>query len=102
MSNVEFYLNDYLDNYIEPSRMEDGIRRMNHFFSYFFIQKCLWSTGNAIKENISSFKKFYKLMSEKNFILKEEYEYMLELIKESKDVWIKECDDFNSGDDYFL
>lgn len=102
MFNVEFYLNDYLSYYEEPFKMEEGIKKMDYFFSYFFVQKCMWSTGNAIKENISSFKKFYKLMSEKNLISKEEYEYMLELIKESKDVWIEECEEFNSGDDSYF
>ena len=64
--NTRFYLNDYL-TYYEYIPMEKGMSYICEFFSDWFIRKVMWSTPASIKSNISSLKKFYKLMVELNY-----------------------------------
>lgn len=77
--NTRFYLNDYL-TYYEYISME---KVMSHIceISDWFIRKAMWSTLASIKSNISSLKKFYKLMVELNYASKEDYLEMLDDIK---------------------
>lgn len=49
--------------------MEDGINSVYNFFNDWFINKCLWSSENSIKETASSIKKFYECMSEKSILI---------------------------------
>ena len=87
LSNIEFYLNDYL-TYYDITKMEDGVYEINMFLGDFFIRKCLWSSVSSIKENASSIKKFYKCMYELNHIDKESYNHLCLIVKENIDDWI--------------
>lgn len=62
--------------------MEDGINSVYNFFNDWFINKCLWSSENSIKETASSIKKFYECMSEKKHINNEDYKMLCKIIKE--------------------
>jgi site-specific recombinase XerD len=86
--NIDFYINEFL-LYEEPQQPEDGIRRLNYFFSYWFIRKAMWASATSIKENITSLKKFYGFMEEKGRIEPRNYIEMLEEIKESKEEWLE-------------
>lgn len=40
LSNINFYLNEYL-TYYDVTKMEDGVYEINVFLGDFFIRKCL-------------------------------------------------------------
>lgn len=40
VSNVEFYLNDFL-NYYDPTSMEEGAHMINLYLGDWFIRKCM-------------------------------------------------------------
>lgn len=95
VSNIEFYINDFL-LYEEPLEAKEGVSRLDHFLGYWFIRKAMWASVTSIKENISSLKHFYNYMHTIGEIYFEELNEMKEEIKESKDEWfetIKEYDD---------
>ena len=96
-SNVEFYLNTYLLRE-DAHGMEDGCSAdlLDEFMGYFFVRKCAWSTPATIKQNATSFKKFYKCMLETGHIKQESYDALLATIKEYMPDWIAECEDFNN------
>lgn len=66
MSNVEFYINDYL-NYYEPLKMKVGCYSTNDFFRAWFVRKAMWSTAASTTSTASSLKSF---MLEHNLIKK--------------------------------
>lgn len=94
LDNVTFYLNTYLLRE-EPLPMEEGCRRADDFFGYFFIHKCIWSTPSTIKSTATSFKKFYKCMLEHGFIEAESLRCLLETIHDNMEFWIRTCEEFN-------
>ena len=82
--------------------MQEGIHSVSLFLGDWFIRKATWSTEYTIKQNIASFKKFYKCMYEKGNIDKEDYDYLLETIKEDKNDWIHEVNQYNYDFDNWL
>ena len=100
LSNVDFYINDYLNHY-DPTEMEEGCYHLDGFLGDFFIRKCMWSTGNATKETASSIKKFYKCMYELGHIEKDAYDYLCEEIKDSLDEWVDKVERYNDLDEEF-
>lgn len=101
LSNVEFYINDYL-NYYEVSDIEEGCYGLSSYFGDFFIRKCMWSTGYAIKMTVASLKKFYSCMLELNIIKKDDYDNLCSEIKEELDEWIDTCENYNNNEDFML
>ena len=55
LSNVDFYLNDYL-NYYDIIKMEDGVSEINMYLGDWFIRKCLWSSKTSIKRKRCQYK----------------------------------------------
>lgn len=102
VSNMDFYLNDFLTRY-EMQSPEDGITRISEFLGYFFIRKCMWSSVSKIKEYITSLKKFYLQLCELDLVTNEQYNEMLYVIKVCKDDWINEYYDYyqEEYDDFF-
>ncbi|MEE0027516.1 MAG: hypothetical protein U0J70_07990, partial [Atopobiaceae bacterium] len=56
LQNVGFFVNTYLvyNAFEEPVDAADGWKYVDDFLGYFFIRKCMWSTPNSIKQNITS------------------------------------------------
>lgn len=96
MSNVEFYINEYLLRE-GALGMEAGVECIDSFLGNFFIRKCLWSTPAAIRSTAASIKKFYKCMLTHGFIEKDAYEELCFVIREEMDVWLEECRGYNEG-----
>ena len=97
ISNVDFYINDYLLR--EDARpMEDGVGMVDDFLGYFFIRKCMWSTPSTIKSTAASIKKFYKCMLDHGKIKKKEYDYLCSVIKEGMEQWQTDCAMYNDPD----
>lgn len=85
-SYAEFYINDYLV-YYEGETMEDGLLLVDSFFSYFFINKCMFCSFTSYKEILAAVKKFYKIMLKHNLVEKENYDSFLKTIKDNQDEW---------------
>lgn len=100
MSNVEFYINDYLCHY-DAQDLEKGLNSLDDFFGYFFIKKCAWSTPSSIKSTAASLKKFYKCMAEHGFIDMDDYRDFAEEIKDNMAFWQETCDAWNNGEFLF-
>ena len=97
MSNVDFYINDYL-LYDDVRTMADGVSRVDDFLGYFFIRKCMWSTPGTIKSTAASIKKFYQCMADNGRILKADYNYLCDVIKDNMPEWQLDCEQYNDPD----
>lgn len=97
LSNVSLFINDYL-LYSEAKTFETGVCDIDGFLGDFFIRKCMWSTPGTIKSTACSIKKFYRCMLKHEEILKSDYEYLCEEIKECMPQWQAECEQFNDPD----
>jgi len=86
LSNVDFYINDFL-LYDDLTPAKDGIPPMSSFFNWFFPRKAMWSSPAATKSNAASFKKFYKFLADKKIIDIVDYELMLLTIKTEMPDW---------------
>lgn len=99
ISNISFYLNDYM-NYYEVTKMEDGINMAYNFLNDWFIRKCLFATKTSLQEFASSIKKFYKCMSELNYVSKDNYNILEDEIKENMDEFLMSLESFDNGTFY--
>lgn len=95
--NVDFYINEYMLRE-DALPMEVGVGRLDMFFGYFFIRKCMWSTPASIKSTATSIKKFYRCMLDHGKIEKNDYEYLCSVIKEKMEEWQTTCAIYNDPD----
>ncbi len=80
--------------------MEDGVHYVYGFLDGWFIEKCLWSSRNSLKETVVSIKKFYQCMSEKEYVSKDDYNELCSFIKENMDEFLEQMDAFENGTYY--
>lgn len=99
LNNASLYINDYL-NYYDASTMEDGVYYVHGFLDGWFIEKCLWSSRNSLKETAASIKKFYQCMSEKGYVNENDYNELSSFIKENMDEFLEQMDSFENGTYY--
>lgn len=94
LSNVEFYINEFL-LYMDAYPMEEGLNMFDDYLGNFYIRKCLWSTPGNIKSTATSIKKFYKSMVDHGKVDKEDYYDLCSLINDSMDIWQMDCAIYN-------
>lgn len=99
LNNVDLYINLYL-NYYDITKAEEGMNQIYSFLNGWFIEKCLWSSRNSLKETAASIKKFYQYMSEYNYVSLEDYNDMCILIKDNMDDFLEQVDAFDNGTYY--
>ena len=99
LNNASLYINVYL-NYYDVSKMEDGVHYVHGFLDGWFIEKCLWSSRNSLKETAASIKKFYECMSEKGYVKQEDYRKLCREIKDNMDEYLEQMDAFDN-DTYY-
>lgn len=87
ISNIDFYINDYL-LYEDTTEAKDGANTVSMFLGYWFIKKVMWASQSSIKSNAVSLKKFYKFMHEKEFIGTEDINELELTIKEGMSEWL--------------
>lgn len=102
ISNIDFYLNDYLTYYDEIIKMEDGTQYTRSFLGDWFIRKAMWASKSSIKEMASSLKKFYEYMSALGFVKISDYQEMCYEIKENMDRYLENLEDYDNGTFDFL
>ena len=102
VSNVEFYINDYLC-YSDLLDVSQGIREINGFLGNWFIRKAAWSSCAHIKANAASIKKFYAYLLEENVVKHEDYDDLCWTIKEFMPDWLEEMRRYDEMlfEDYF-
>lgn len=99
LSNVNLFINDYL-NYYDVETAEEGITSVYSFLNGWFIEKCMWATPYTTKEEAASIKKFYAYMSEKGYVEKEDYKFLCEELKDSMDEILDTLEAFDNGTYY--
>lgn len=99
LSNVDLFINDYL-NYYDVETAEEGIDSVYSFLSGWFIEKCMWATPYKAKEEAASIKKFYAYMSEKGYVEKEDYKFLCEELKDNMDEILDTLEAFDNGTYY--
>ncbi len=93
IDNIDLFANGYLlRNEITP--IEEGCLEIDFFLGDFFIRKATWASKNTIKEYIASFKKFYTFLHEIGKVSKTDLDEMKELIKEEKEDWFSEVENY--------
>ena len=102
VSNIDFYLNDYLTYYDEIIKMEDGTQYTGSFLGDWFIRKAMWASKSSIKEMASSLKKFYEYMSALGFVKISDYQEMCYEIKDNMDRYLENLEDYDNGTFDFL
>ncbi|MDX2505201.1 MAG: recombinase [Gammaproteobacteria bacterium] len=88
LSNIDFYVNDYL-LYEDAIEAEDGVSDVGEFLGYWFIKKAMWSSKSSIKGNAASLKKFYTFMHEKQLIDIEDLTDLKKTIKADMLKWLE-------------
>lgn len=99
ISNVDIFINDYL-NYYDIETAEEGITSVYSFLNGWFIEKCMWATPYTTKEEAASIKKFYAYMSEKGYVEKKDYKFLCEELKDSMDEILDTLEAFDNGTYY--
>jgi len=87
ISNIDFYVNEYL-LYEDATEAKDGINAVGMFLGYWFIKKAMWASKSSIKSNATSLNKLYTFMYKKNLIDKDDLSDLKETIKEGMPEWL--------------
>lgn len=96
VGNADLYINEYL-TYYEILTSEKGVYFVGSFLDGWFIEKCLWASKYSLKEMASSIKKFYQYMAENNYVSKEDYDEMCQIIKGGMEEFIETLNDYDNG-----
>jgi intergrase/recombinase len=97
LSNIDFYINEYL-LYEDAVEAKDGVDSVSDFLGYWFIKKAMWASESSIKSNATSLKKFYTFLLEKGLIDKEDLQQLKETIKEEMDDWLETLKRYDNPD----
>ena len=94
--NAHTYINLFLMTGPEsPYTMEQGVERLDEYFGYFFIRKCMWSNVKNLPENTESVRLFYKSMMEHGVIEAKAYEKVEATITENINDWAEDMRQWN-------
>jgi len=86
VSNVDFYINEFLC-YYDAEEVVAGCYRVGMFLGSWFIRKAP-SSLSGIRSNAASFKKFYAYMTAVNVIKQKDYDFLCKTIKEEMPEWL--------------
>ena len=89
VSNVDFYINNYIC-YYDVLDVSHGTHSIYGFLGDWFIRKATWSSCAQIKTNAAGIKKFYAYLLEENVIEQESYDDLCGTIKEYMPDWLEE------------
>jgi len=102
VSNVDFYINDYLC-YYDARDVRHGCYSVDRFLGDWFIRKAP-SSCTGIKSFAASFKKFYAFMLAVNVVGQEDYDALCAAIKVGMPDWLdamKRYDDIIESESYW-
>jgi hypothetical protein len=101
ISNISFYINEYLLYYEEPIKAQDGIGDVSTFLGDWFIRKAMWASKAHIKSNAASITKFYTFLLGKGLVTSTDLNELKSTIKAELPEWIqalKRYDDLGNED----
>lgn len=87
LSNIDFYINEYL-LYKDIIEARDGVDSVSMFMGYWFIHKAMWASQASMKNYSTSLKRFYAFLVEKGLIDKEVLNRLEKTIKEEMSEWL--------------
>lgn len=96
-NNIAFFADRYLADY-EATSLVDGYDMIAGFLGDWFIRKAMWSNEKSIRENITSFRKYYAFLRDSGIIEEGEYKALLASIKEQQDEWVAAVNRYNDPD----
>lgn len=91
--NTEFYINNYLLNY-DALDVKQGCHKISSYMDW-FMRKTTWASCAEIKANAASFKKFYAFLLEAGTIERNDYDALVETIKEETPYWLEQMKEFD-------
>ena len=97
ISNVDFYINEYLQ-YYDAKSVQLGIDALDEFFMDWFPRKAMWSSPFHVKSNITSLKKFYNFMFYKGVVTPEDLNKLKVITKDNKENWLSRYNQINDCD----
>ena len=102
ISNVDFYINNYLC-YYDVSDVKQGAYQLNGFFGSWFIRKAAWSSCAIIKSAAAGIKKFYAYLLEESVVEQDDYDDLCCTIKDFMPIWLEEMRRYDEKifEDYF-
>jgi hypothetical protein len=103
VGNVSFFINNFL-LFEDEDEIEARYswRYIDRFLGSYFIRKAMWASVTTVKQNATSFKKFYKFLYEHGDITADELELVKEIIKEGLPRWIDQIQKYDDPEyDYF-
>ena len=95
VDNVYVYINSFLC-YYEIPKIADGCHRIGRYLGDWFIRKTMWSSCSTIKSTAASIKKFYKYMCEAGIVELDDYEILLDEIKEEMPYWLEKMERYDN------
>ena len=99
LDNIDFYINTYVlrTDIIPP---EEATTFIDDYFDYFLPHKTTFGSVSDTKTQIGSLKKFYKYLVDINRLSKNDYDEMLEIIKENKQEWFNAYNNEDIDEDW--
>jgi site-specific recombinase XerD len=98
LTNVDFYINEFLLYESPITEAEEGITMLDMYFGYWFIKKAMWASASSMKSNAASLKKFYSFLHEQGLISKEALTDLKETIKENMSEWLATLSRYDDPD----
>ena len=89
ISNINFYINEYLLYYEEHIKAQDGIGDVSTFLGDWFIRKAMWASKVQIKSNAASITKFYTFLLGKGLVTSNDLNELKSTIKSELPEWIQ-------------
>jgi hypothetical protein len=104
LSNVDFFINEYLLYESPVTAPEDGLNDISMYLGYWFIKKAVWASKASLKSNAASLTKFYTYFLEKGLITEHDLRVLKMTIKDEMPDWIATVEQYLNEDDedYFL
>ncbi len=99
VDNIDFFINTFTLHY-EIETPQDAWHGIDMYFHEFMPNKTTFGSVNDTKSSIASLKKFYKYLVELKRLSKNDYDEILDMIKNNKDEWFDVYDDEFEDDDW--
>jgi site-specific recombinase XerD len=97
IENVQFFADEYLTYYEPLERVDEAdASDIASFLSDWFLRKAAWSSPNAMRINVASFKKFFTWIGQQGHMDAEAVAEILLDLKESRDEYIEAAEAYEA------
>ncbi len=95
ISNIDFYINEYLLYSEDPIKAQYGISEVSMFLGDWFIRKAMWASKAHIKSNAASITKFYTFLLGKGLVTSDDLDELKLTIKAELPEWVQALKRYN-------